>query len=152
MTNAHRQRIVAEARRWLGTPYAHQASVCGVGCDCLGLVRGVWRALYGSEPEKIMPYAPDWALSIADDRMRDAAHRHLCAIPLDEADAGDVILFRWRAHLPASHAAILSNTRTMIHAHDGAAIAEVAVSAWWRRHAVAGFAFPVRPLIFGETV
>ena len=46
-----RTRIIAEARAWIGTPYRHQASLQGVGCDCLGLVRGVWRALHGAEPE-----------------------------------------------------------------------------------------------------
>jgi NlpC/P60 family putative phage cell wall peptidase len=53
--------IVAEARSWIGTPYRHQASLKGVGCDCLGLVRGVWRALYGEEPERMPPYSRDWA-------------------------------------------------------------------------------------------
>ena len=54
-----RTRIVAEARAWIGTPYRHQASLQGVGCDCLGLVRGVWRALNGAEPEPTPAYAPD---------------------------------------------------------------------------------------------
>jgi NlpC/P60 family putative phage cell wall peptidase len=39
--------IVAIARGWLGTPYRHQASLKGVGCDCLGLVRGVYAEAYG---------------------------------------------------------------------------------------------------------
>lgn len=52
-----REEIVAEARRWIGTPYRHQASLCGVGCDCLGLLRGVWRALIGPEPERIGAYS-----------------------------------------------------------------------------------------------
>jgi len=43
------------ARSWIGTPYVHQASVKGVGCDCLGLLRGVWRELVGAEPEKMPP-------------------------------------------------------------------------------------------------
>ena len=51
----------ARRARWIGTPYRHQASLQGVGCDCLGLVRGVWRALVGDEPEQAPPYAPDWA-------------------------------------------------------------------------------------------
>ena len=42
-----RAEILSEARDWLGTPYRHQASLKGAGCDCLGLVRGVWRALEG---------------------------------------------------------------------------------------------------------
>ena len=45
------QRIIAAARGWIGTPYRHQASLKGVGADCLGLVRGVWREVMGDEPE-----------------------------------------------------------------------------------------------------
>ena len=55
-----RERVLDEARRWIGTPYRHQGTRLGVGCDCLGLVRGVWRALYGAEPETPGPYSPDW--------------------------------------------------------------------------------------------
>jgi NlpC/P60 family putative phage cell wall peptidase len=40
-----RETIVAAARSWFGTPYHHQASVKGVGSDCLGLIRGIWREL-----------------------------------------------------------------------------------------------------------
>ena len=54
-------RIVALARGWIGTPYVHQASVRGVGTDCLGLIRGVWRELIGPEPEAVPPYTRDWA-------------------------------------------------------------------------------------------
>ena len=56
-----RAAIIAEARGWIGTPYCHQASLKGAGCDCLGLIRGVWRALYGAEPEAPGPYSPNWA-------------------------------------------------------------------------------------------
>ncbi len=52
---------VAAARAWIGTPYVHQASVKGVGCDCLGLLRGVWRELRGAEPLAVPNYSPDWA-------------------------------------------------------------------------------------------
>jgi cell wall-associated NlpC family hydrolase len=41
--------VVAAAHRWLGTPYHDQASVRGVGCDCLGLARGAWREVVGPE-------------------------------------------------------------------------------------------------------
>jgi len=44
---------VREARRWIGTPYVHQACCRGAGTDCLGLIRGVWVALYGREPEPV---------------------------------------------------------------------------------------------------
>jgi NlpC/P60 family putative phage cell wall peptidase len=136
-----RAAIVAEARAWLGTPYRHQASLKGVGCDCLGLVRGVFRALHGAEPERVPPYAPDWAEAASDEPLAQAAARHLAVIGKDAADAGDVVLFRWRTGLVAKHAAILTTRTTMIHAHDGAAVAEVALSPWWRRRLAFAFRF-----------
>lgn len=38
-------RIVAEARSWIGTPFAHQGRKKGQGVDCLGLLIGVAAAL-----------------------------------------------------------------------------------------------------------
>ncbi|BBF93532.1 NlpC/P60 family protein [Blastochloris tepida] len=135
---------VAAARRWIGTPYRHQASVIGVGCDCLGLVRGVWRELYGSEPEIAPAYTPDWAEAAGREALAEAAGRHLVPRALDDAQPGDVLIFRWRAGLPAKHAAILTEPARMVHAHDGAAVAEVALTAWWRRRLAFVFAFPER--------
>jgi NlpC/P60 family putative phage cell wall peptidase len=135
--------IVAEARAWIGTPYRHQASLRGVGCDCLGLVRGVWRVLNGDEPEAVPAYAPDWAEASGIEALAQAAARHL--VRLDDAGAfapGDVILFRWRQNLPAKHAAIVTSAATMVHAHDGASVAQVAIAPWWRRRLAYAFQFP----------
>src|SRR5438552_16893938 len=100
--------IVAETRSWIGTPYRHQASLKGIGCDCLGLVRGVWRAIVGEVPERAPPYAPDWAEATGDESLARAAARHLIAIPFTDIACGDVILFRCRASFPAKHAAIVT--------------------------------------------
>ena len=137
-----RSAIVAEARDWIGTPYMHQASLKGVGCDCLGLVRGVWRALVGAEPERAPPYAAAWAEATGEEALAQAAARHLVAIGLDEFHDGDVLLFRWRKHMPAKHAAIVMAQDLMVHAHDGAAVAEVALAPWWRRRLAYAFRFP----------
>ena len=48
-------RVVAEARKWVGTPFHDQASLKGVGCDCKGLVWGVAREL--GRKEANTPYA-----------------------------------------------------------------------------------------------
>ncbi|HKS84300.1 MAG TPA: NlpC/P60 family protein [Pseudolabrys sp.] len=137
-----REDIVAETRRWIGTPYRHQASCKGVGCDCLGLVRGVWRATIGVEPEHAPPYAPDWAEATGKESLAAAATRHLVAIACHDVAPGDVLLFRWRTYLPAKHAAIVTAPGSMVHAHDGAAVAEVAIAPWWRRHLAYAFQFP----------
>jgi NlpC/P60 family putative phage cell wall peptidase len=134
--------IIAEARAWIGTPYRHQASLKGVGCDCLGLVRGVWRAVMGTEPERAPPYAPDWAEAAGRETLAEAAGRHMTRVPPNEFAPGDVLLFRWRAEMPAKHAAIVTASDRMVHAHDGAAVAEVAIAPWWRRRLAYAFRFP----------
>ena len=151
MSRETRAALVAEARRWLGTPYHHQASLIGVGCDCLGLVRGVWRGCCGPEPEAPGPYSPDWAEATRIESLALAADRHMRARPLDAWRAGDVLLFRWRANVPAKHMAIAASRTTMIHAHDGCCVTEVAISAWWLRRLAFVFAFPDRrPLTPGQ--
>ena len=137
-----RSLIVAETRTWLGTPYQHQASLKGVGCDCLGLVRGVWRGVIGAEPEAAPPYAPGWAEAANGEPLAEAAARHLVAINCTEFSGGDVLLFRWRSNMPAKHAAIVTSSQTMVHAHDGAAVAEVSIAPWWRRRLAYAFRFP----------
>jgi NlpC/P60 family putative phage cell wall peptidase len=141
LRGAHRSRVIAAARGWIGTPYRHQASLKGVGCDCLGLLRGVWRELNGAEPETALAYAADWAEAGGGERLAEAARRHLAEIAVADAEPGDVVLFRWRTHLPAKHAAILVEKERMIHAHDGAAVCEVHYAPFWRRRAAFAFCF-----------
>jgi len=137
-----RTAIIAEARSWIGTPYRHQASLKGVGCNCLRLVRGVWRAVIGEESERAPPYAPDWAEACGEETLAQAAARHLVPVACDAFREADVLLFRWRAHLPAKHAAIVTAPDLMVHAHDGAAVAEVTLAPWWRRRLAFAFRFP----------
>jgi NlpC/P60 family putative phage cell wall peptidase len=137
-----RSDIVAEARAWIGTPYRHQASLQGVGCDCLGLVRGVWRGLIGAEPQQAPAYSRDWAEAAREETLAQAARKHLVEIAPTEFQPGDVLLFRYRDRYPAKHAAIVSAAGLMVHAHDGAAVAEVAIAPWWRRRLAYAFRFP----------
>ncbi len=142
ITRLTRAAIVAEARSWIGTRYRHQGSLKGVGCDCLGLVRGVWRNCIGAEPELPPPYAPDWAEAHGEETLAQAAMRHLMRTEVGDIGAGDGLLFRWREGFVAKHVAIASGEDTMIHAHDGAAVCEVAFTPWWRRHLAHAFRFP----------
>lgn len=141
-----RAAVVEAARRWLGTPYRHQASVRGEGADCLGLIRGVWRELVGAEPEAPPPYRPDWAEVGGEETLLEAARRWLAEIPVESASAGDVVLFRMAAGCPAKHCAILSDMSgtepRMIHAYWGRAVVESWMGSWWRRRLVAAFRWP----------
>ncbi len=137
-----RARIVDSARGWIGTPYHHQASCRGAGADCLGLVRGVWRELYGFDAETAPPYSRDWAEASGIESLIEAAERHLTPIELASAAAGDVVVFRLRQGLVAKHTAILTSPISFVHAMEGGAASEVALSGWWRRRIAAAFSFP----------
>lgn len=137
-----RDLIVAAARGWIGTPYVHQASLKGVGVDCLGLVRGVWREVMGAEAEQAPPYQPSWVERAHGEDLADGLRRHMIEIPPTEYEASDVLLFRWRAHLPAKHAGIYTGSGHMVHAQEDVPVAEVALNDWWVRHIAFVFRFP----------
>ncbi|MBV9548265.1 MAG: C40 family peptidase [Alphaproteobacteria bacterium] len=130
--------IVAAARGWIGTPFAHKASVKGVGCDCLGLVRGVWRELFGAEPEAVPAYAADWS----GERLRDGLARHLNEVPRAAMRGGDVALFRLLPHGPARHCGIVGEKEggfTLIHARQNRVVREEPLSRFWQARLVEVF-------------
>lgn len=140
-----RDAAIAEARTWIGTPYLHQASVKGAGSDCLGLLRGVWRSLYGAEPELVPPYTDDWAEPDHREVLLAAARRWLVPKPLAAEEPGDVLLFRMRTGSIAKHLGVQSTIgpeARFIHAYSGQGVVESALSLPWRRRIAARFAFP----------
>ncbi|HUS97740.1 MAG TPA: NlpC/P60 family protein [Hyphomicrobiaceae bacterium] len=134
--------VIAVARQWIGTPYHHQASRRGVGCDCLGLVRGVWRDVYGCDPERPPNYTRDWAEAGAAETLLEAAERHLEARDRSSLLAGRVAVFRFRKGAPAKHLGIVTVDGRMVHAMEGLAVAEVVIVPWWQRRIAGVFDFP----------
>ena len=137
--------VVKAARGWIGTPYVHQASCRGAGCDCLGLLRGVWREIVGPEPEAVPAYTMAWSEPEGDERLWQAALRHLRAKRVQNAAAGDVLLFRMRGGAVAKHLGLQAEAGsrpTFVHAYSGHGVIESALSAPWARRVVARFEFP----------
>lgn len=137
--------IVEEARLWIGTPYLHQASLKGAGADCLGLLRGLWRSVYGDEPEPVPAYTEDWAEPTHREVLLEAARRWLVPKSLTEAEPGDVLLFRMRDGGIAKHLGLQSATGAhpcFIHSYTGHGVIESSLSQPWQRRIVARFAFP----------
>jgi NlpC/P60 family putative phage cell wall peptidase len=142
LSKAAGARIVAAARDWLGTPYHHGASVKGVGCDCLGLVRGIWRETCGPEPEHAGPYTASWYETSVSEKLLRAADRHFIQVGDLSAAPGQILIFRLRSGMAAKHMAIMSTLESMIHAQEGAPVSEVHMSSWWRRRIAGVYAFP----------
>lgn len=129
------------ARDWIGTPYLHQAATKGVGCDCLGLVRGIWQELHGAEPEQVPAYTADWSEPQGEELLLAAANRHLRHTQLALA-VGQILLFRMRDGAVAKHLGIVSRIEPypqFIHAYTGHGVVESPLSTPWRRRVAARF-------------
>ena len=117
--------VIATARSWLGTPYHDQASLRGVGCDCLGLARGVWREVVGDEPFPIPPYSRDWGETGPREVLAEGARRMM-------------------PRAIAKHVGILTGPDTFLHAYERLGVIEEPLSLTWRRRIASAFLFPAR--------
>ena len=144
MTAADPAKVVAAARAWLGTPYHDQASVRGVGCDCLGLARGIWRELVGAEAITVPPYSRDWGEAGGREVLAESAGRVMIRIDPAEAGAGAVILFRMRAGAVVKHVGILTGDGTFIHSYERLGVIEQPLTTAWRRRIAFAFLFPTK--------
>jgi NlpC/P60 family putative phage cell wall peptidase len=72
----------------------------------------------------------------------DAAQRHFSPVALNAYRPGDVLVFRFRDHLPAKHLGIATTHTHMAHAHGGACVTEVPIGAHWGKRLAGAFAFP----------
>lgn len=123
-------------RGWIGTPFQHRACLKGVGADCLGLLRGVWRECHGDEPLDIPYYSQDWAEIGEGEPLLDAARLIMPETNLLNASTGDVLIFRIRRSARAKHIGFLSRSTakdtTFIHSYARFGVVETSLSRPWR--------------------
>lgn len=136
------KKVVAAARTWLGTPYHDQASLRGVGCDCLGLARGVWRDVVGAETLRVPPYSRDWGEIGTREVLAENAGRVLIRIDPETAGPGAVVLFRMRAGAIVKHVGILTGPDSFIHSYERLGVIEEPLTTAWRRRITFAFLFP----------
>lgn len=123
MTDSTQDRIVAEAQRWIGTPYRHSADVFGLGVDCAMLLVRVFCDLGLVPSFDPRPYATDWHLHRSEEKYLGGVMRY--AAKVDEPRPGDVALFKFGRCL--SHGGIVDQITpeiTMIHADLNAGCVE----------------------------
>jgi NlpC/P60 family putative phage cell wall peptidase len=139
---ADAEAVVAAARSWLGTPYHDQASLKGVGCDCLGLARGVWREVVGPEPFPIPPYSRDWGETGPVEVLAEGARRMMVEIDPLTAGPGALLLFRMMPRAIAKHVGILTTPTRFVHAYERIGVVEQDLTSAWRRRIAFAFLFP----------
>jgi NlpC/P60 family putative phage cell wall peptidase len=138
---ADREAILAEAVRWIGTPYCHQASRRGVGADCLGLIVGIWNALATTPLDLPRHDQRSWAQHADGEPLLDGLRQFLIEKPAATAEPGNVLALRWRSHWPASHLAVLMDDGTIVNAYEGGRVVRSNLAPW-ASHVAACFAFP----------
>jgi NlpC/P60 family putative phage cell wall peptidase len=139
--------VLAVAESWLGTPYVDQASLKGVGCDCLGLLRGIWRDLYDlEEPQAVPPYNRLWGERRGDDLLLNSVRKYLVECnPMTYRTSGRVIVFRMFPNADCKHVGITGYNDMFIHAYEGRGVVYQALSAFWIKRIAAVAAFPAQP-------
>lgn len=141
-----RAEVVAEARRWLDTPFHHQGRTRGVGVDCGGLIGGVAVAL-GIVPANwwqttFDPLHGGYGRQPSHGRLQAICEAFMERIDLDAAGLGDAVLMRFRAE--PQHLGILADYRhggmSIVHALSSAGfVREHRFSAEWRACVVAAY-------------
>jgi len=112
-TDTERASIVAEARRWLATPFHHQGRVLGVGVDCAGVAVEVAKACGMQWSDRI-----GYARIPSQGQFVETVHSATDPVDLENALPGDLMVFAWRTE--PQHIAIVSsiNPLRIIHAWE----------------------------------
>ena len=90
-------KIVTQARSWLGTPFKHQARLKHVGCDCIGLIVGVVGELdlTSINGTKLIDYDAHGYSRLPDGQLLQQG-LEACLQPSDNMQAGDVVMMKFR--------------------------------------------------------
>ncbi len=143
-TSADPSIVITVARGWLGTPYHDQASLRGVGCDCLGLARGVWRDVVGPEPFPMPAYSRDWGETGSCEVLAEGARSMMIEVEPAQATLGALLLFRMMPRAISKHVGILTGPDSFIHAYERLGVTEQPLTLAWRRRIAFAFLFPKR--------
>lgn len=113
-----RERLIAEAKEWLGTPYHTAGRLKGVGCDCGTFLLGVLENT-GLLPHIDIPYYPeDIACHCAVPKYLQKIEEYCNLVDEDEEKCpGDILVFWFNGAKVPHHAAFVYDKNYMIHSY-----------------------------------
>jgi NlpC/P60 family putative phage cell wall peptidase len=112
-----RERLIAEAKEWLNTPYHTGGRVKGAGCDCGTFLLGVLENANLLEHIDLPYYPEDVACHCAVPRYLMKIEEHCDKIADDERRPGDILVFQFRGAKVPHHAAFMYDKDYMIHSY-----------------------------------
>jgi cell wall-associated NlpC family hydrolase len=108
-----RAAVVAEARKWIGTPYHNCADVKGAGVDCGMLIVRVFVDTGLCAPFDPRPYPADWHLHRSEERYLGFVFDRCSDVT--EPQPGDVMVVRiGRCY---SHGGVVTNAKPLAIVH-----------------------------------
>lgn len=113
MSQAQREKVIAEAMTWLGTPYHHAAAIKGAGVDCAMILLEVYAAAGVIDRFAMDNYPPDWMLHRSEERYLAGVQQH--AHEVEQPQPGDMALFKFGRCF--SHSGIIVDYPRIIHAY-----------------------------------
>lgn len=144
-----RKQVVEQARKYLGTPFAHQGRTRLHSLDCVGLVLCVGHDLQIKDINGVQleRYAyRDYGPQPVGTAVLEACRKHLQALPLDTPLRHGMVI-NMRVPTDPSHVGIVSTDYgypCVIHAYSGGeekCVEHIIDKAWYRR-IVGRFDFP----------
>lgn len=108
----NKAQFIAEAREWIGTKFHHQAAVKGVGCDCIGLIRGVKNQLIEDDILATL----DYSMQPNNFRFYNNLEKHPELEPTNVLEPGILLLFKFIRE--PQHIAIYTDKNTIIHSYQ----------------------------------
>lgn len=131
------------ARSWIGTPYHNRAAIKGAGCDCIGLIRGLWAEIYGLPVPEVPVYSARWTGQNKETEvLLETARQYLAEVDPGTRAPGVVLAFRVHPKAIAQHCGVMTSPTSMVHAHSGRKVYEVELGQMWEPKVVAAFQFP----------
>lgn len=122
-----RSEVVRIALSYVGTPYAHQGRLPGVGLDCYGVIGCAYR-----EAGIDLPMRSDYSASPSQPELYRWMDAHFDHVGLQDIQPADVLVFRMVVE--AQHMAIVLsiNPVVMVHAYRrvGAVVRHEFVPPW----------------------
>jgi cell wall-associated NlpC family hydrolase len=108
-----RDSVETEARRWLLTPWHHNARVLGHGVDCAQLLIAVYTGAGLVEPFDVGRYPTDWMMHSSEEKFLGWIEQYMDRVAIPQR--GDAAV--WKFGHSYSHGAVVTSWPEVVHAY-----------------------------------
>ncbi len=134
------QMLVKEAREWIATPYHHQASIKGVGCDCVGFLAEVAMTCGAITPALRAQFPTDYSRQPSAQSLRRLVAGVCYPVAFPMRAPGDIVLLRFE--IEPQHLGMLTRLDPDYIIHCGEhGVIEHRVDSIWRARIVRIYRF-----------